>query len=56
MFDKRLDLIQNGGEEIIIKLIDVVYTTGTTVAECSRVLFAAGAREVHVLTLARVRE
>ncbi len=42
------------GRKII--LVDDVYTTGTTVAECSRVLFAAGAREVHVLTLARVRE
>lgn len=42
------------GRKII--LVDDVYTTGTTVAECSRVLLAAGAREVHVLTLARVRE
>ncbi len=42
------------GRKII--LIDDVYTTGTTVAECSRVLLAAGAREVCVLTLARVRE
>ncbi len=41
---------------ITIILVDDVYTTGTTVAECSRVLLAAGAREVHVLTLARVRE
>jgi ComF family protein len=50
--------VQNGGQirgrKVI--LVDDVYTTGTTVAECSRVLFAAGAREVHVLTLARVRE
>ncbi len=50
--------VRNGGKvrgrKII--LVDDVYTTGTTVAECSRVLFAAGAREVHVLTVARVRE
>jgi len=39
-----------------IFLVDDVYTTGTTVSECSRVLLAAGAREVHVLTLARVDE
>ena len=42
------------GKKII--LVDDVYTTGTTVAECSRALLSAGAREVHVLTLARVRE
>ncbi len=39
-----------------IFLVDDVYTTGTTVSECSRVLLAAGAREVHVVTLARVKE
>ena len=37
-------------------LIDDVFTTGSTVNECSRVLLAAGAREVSVLTFARVRE
>lgn len=35
-------------------LVDDVYTTGTTVSECSRTLLQAGAREVVVLTLARV--
>ena len=35
-------------------LVDDVYTTGTTVSECSRPLLRAGAREVVVLTLARV--
>ena len=37
-----------------ILLIDDVFTTGATVSECTRTLLKAGAREVHVLTLARV--
>ncbi|HEX7968597.1 MAG TPA: ComF family protein [Stellaceae bacterium] len=36
-----------------IVLIDDVFTTGATVAECARVLRRAGARQVDVLTLAR---
>ena len=39
-----------------IVIIDDVFTTGTTVEECSRILRQAGAAEVQVLTLARVRE
>lgn len=39
------------GERIL--LIDDVYTTGSTVKECARVLRCRGAREVAVLTLAR---
>ena len=35
-------------------LVDDVYTTGTTVAECSKVLLAAGAHAVKVVTVARV--
>ena len=35
-------------------LVDDVFTTGTTVAECSRALILAGVAEVTVLTLARV--
>jgi ComF family protein len=35
-----------------ILLVDDVYTTGATVNECSRVLLARGADQVHVLTLA----
>lgn len=36
-----------------ILLVDDVMTTGTTVDECARVLTAAGAGRVDVLTLAR---
>lgn len=35
-------------------LVDDVYTTGTTVKECSKVILRSGASEVRVLTLARV--
>lgn len=35
-------------------LVDDVFTTGTTVSECSKILRKNGAREVHVWTLARV--
>lgn len=42
------------GKNII--LVDDVFTTGTTVNECARVLKKAGAAEVMVLTLARVKE
>lgn len=37
-----------------ITLVDDVFTTGTTVAECSRALRQAGCQEVVVITLARV--
>ncbi len=36
-------------------LVDDVYTTGSTIRECCRVLKRAGAREVRALTLARTR-
>lgn len=39
-----------------ILLVDDVFTTGTTVNECAKVLKKAGAKEVIVLTLARVTE
>ncbi len=39
------------GERVI--LIDDVYTTGSTVRECARVLIRSGVAEVAVLTLAR---
>jgi ComF family protein len=38
-----------------IVLIDDVLTTGATVNECARVLLRAGAKEVNVLVLARVK-
>jgi ComF family protein len=47
----RPELVQ--GKSIL--LIDDVYTTGATVKECAKVLRRAGAREVNVLTVARVR-
>ena len=39
------------GERVV--LIDDVYTTGSTVRECARVLVKSGVEEVAVLTLAR---
>ena len=39
----------------VILLIDDVFTTGSTVDECSRVLMHAGAKRVYVLTLAAGR-
>ncbi len=36
-----------------VVLVDDVYTTGSTVAECARVLNAAGAESVYVATVAR---
>ena len=38
-----------------VLLIDDLFTTGSTVKECARVLLKAGARQVEVLTVARVR-
>jgi ComF family protein len=35
-------------------LVDDVFTTGTTVTECSRVIMKSGAAQVKVITLARV--
>lgn len=35
-------------------LVDDVFTTGTTIKECSKVIMKSGADEVKVLTLARV--
>ena len=43
-------------EDKNILLVDDVFTTGTTVNECSKVLVRAGARGVFVITLARTYE
>lgn len=37
-----------------VLLIDDVYTTGSTVNECSKILLKAGAKQIDVLTLAKV--
>ena len=37
----------------VVLIIDDVFTTGSTVNECARVLSEAGTREVNVLTVAR---
>jgi ComF family protein len=46
--------IQISGRDIL--LVDDVFTTGTTVSECARVLRRAGAKKVWVVTVARVLE
>lgn len=49
--DKNLNKIK--GKSIL--LIDDVYTTGSTVNECAAALLKHGAKEINVLTVARVR-
>jgi ComF family protein len=45
------DEVESNGKRVL--LVDDVYTTGSTVKECSRVLKRGGAAEVVVLTIAR---
>jgi ComF family protein len=48
-----IDKGQEGGvKDKSILLVDDVYTTGSTLDECSRVLLEGGAKDVYVLTLA----
>lgn len=47
---KKQDIIKGK----VITLIDDVYTSGATVTACAKTLKSAGAKEVYVLTLARV--
>jgi ComF family protein len=39
---------------LVLLLVDDVFTTGTTVSECARILRRAGAEKIWVVTLARV--
>ncbi|MDD4179394.1 MAG: phosphoribosyltransferase family protein, partial [Candidatus Margulisbacteria bacterium] len=39
-----------------VMLVDDIYTTGATIAECSRALKVAGAKRIEVLTLSRAVE
>ena len=51
-FIRRPEFVE--GKNVL--LVDDVFTTGTTVDECARVLKEAGAATVQVFTLARVRD
>lgn len=42
-------------EGAVVCLVDDIFTTGTTVAECTRTMLKSGAKEVKVLTMARVK-
>ena len=47
--------VKDNGSSVGVLLIDDVFTTGSTAAECSRVLIKNGAAEVFVLTFASVK-
>ena len=46
-----IDTAKIKGKKVI--LIDDIYTTGSTVNECSKVLKQAGAKEICVVTIAK---
>jgi ComF family protein len=48
---KKKDLLNK-----TVLLIDDVFTTGATLEACSKTLLKGGAKEVHILTLARVKK
>lgn len=45
----------NGLAGKVVILVDDIYTTGATAAECSKALMEAGAKDVLVLTVAKTR-
>jgi ComF family protein len=45
---------RNDIKDKTVILIDDVFTTGATVKECTKTLLKAGAKDVHILTVARV--
>jgi len=59
--DKRYSNVRGAFDVVVpeavhgksILMVDDVYTTGTTVNECARVLKLAGASRVYILTIAR---
>jgi competence protein ComFC len=47
-----ISLLYNNGKYENVLLVDDVYTTGSTVDECSRILKQQGAKRIFVITAA----